>query len=166
MLVFVSSGVVHAQSAATPKRWVLTRRDVTVVSVPAQIRDQLGDLEYDDTSAVRGVTVDLNGDGAKDYILQSAPSLCGNAGCEYAIVDGASAKSLGTIFGGTLVVGGGTAHGFPIIETVSHLSAESVTDATYSFDGASYVQSATRVLSGASLDSLDAKLGTLPRFRP
>lgn len=162
--LLVSSAVVHAQ-AATRKRWVLVRTDVTVISVPSAIRDQLGDLEYDDTSSVQGVMVDLNGDGRKDYIIQSAPSLCGNGGCDYAIVDGASGRSLGTIFGGTLVVGGAAAHGFPVIETVSHLSAESVTDATYSFDGLRYVQSSTRVVSGASLDSLDAKLGKLLRLR-
>lgn len=160
----VSPSVSRAQTPAAG-RWVLTRADVTVITVPSTIRDQLGDLEYDDTSSVQGAIVDLNGDGTKDYIIQSAPSLCGNGGCDYAIVDGASGKSLGTIFGGTLVVGGGTAHGFPVIETVSHLSAESVTDAMYAFDGSSYVQTSTRVVSGAALDSLDTRLGALPRFR-
>src|SRR6185312_14420421 len=106
------------------------------------------------------------GGATKDYIIQSAQSLCGNGGCDYAIVDGATGKSLGTVFGGTLVVGGAAAHSFPAIETVSHLSAESVTDATYSFDGSCYVESSTRVVSGASLDSLDSRLAKLPRFRP
>jgi hypothetical protein len=164
VLLFVSCAVAHAQ-ATTAKRWVLTRGDVAVISVPPAIRDQLGDLEYDNTSSVQGVKVDLNGDGTKDYIIQSAQSLCGNGGCDYAIVDGASGRSLGTVFGGTLVVDQ-AAHGFPAIETVSHLSAESVTDATYSFDGSCYVESSTRVVSGASLDSLDSRLARLPRFRP
>jgi len=165
VLLFVSCAVAHAQSAA-PKRWVLTRADVAVISVPPAIRNQLGDLEYDDTSSVQGVMVDLNGDGTKDYIIKSAQSLCGNGGCDYAIVDGATGKSLGMVFGGTLVVGGAAAHSFPAIETVSHLSAESVTDATYSFDGSCYVESSTRVVSGASLDSLESRLARLPRFRP
>lgn len=164
MAMCVVSSVSHAQTP-TPERWVLTRADVAVVAVPSATRDQLDDLEYDDTSSMQGAMVDLNGDGVKDYIIQSAPSLCGNGGCDYAIVDGASNKSLGTIFGGTLVVGGAAAHGFPVIETISHLSAESVTDATYAFDGSSYVQTSTRVVSGASLDSLDTRLGALPRFR-
>lgn len=137
-----------------------------MISVPAAIRDRVEDLEYDDTSSVQGVMVDLNGDGTKDYIIQAAPSLCGNGGCDYAIVDGASGRSLGIIFGGTLVVGGAGAHGFPLIETVSHMSAESVADARYSFNGSSYVQSSSRLVSGASLEKLDAQLRKLPRFQP
>jgi len=163
-MLVISSTVSFAQTAIR-KPWVLARADLAVISVPAAIRNQLDDLEYDDTSTVRGVMVDLNGDGAKDYIIQSAPSLCGNGGCNYAIVNGARGKSLGTIFGGTLVVGGAAAHGFPVIETISHLSAESVTDDTYSFDGSSYVRSSTRIVSGAPLDSLLARVDTLPRFR-
>lgn len=163
-MFLVSSAVSHTQ---TPRsgRWILGRADVAVISVPAAMRDSIGDLEYDDTSSMQGVMVDLNGDGTKDYIIQSAPGLCGNGGCDYAIVDGASGRPLGIILGGTLVVGAAGAHGFPVIETVSHMSAESVTDAMFSFDGSRYVQSSTRVVSGASLDSLDAALDRLPRFR-
>lgn len=163
-MILISSTVSHAQTPRT-ERWVLSRGDMAVISVPAAIRDRVEDLEYDDTSSVQGVMVDLNGDGTKDYIIQAAPSLCGNGGCDYAIVDGASGRPLGIIFGGTLVVGAAGAHGFPVIETVSHMSAESVTDAMFSFDGSRYVQSSTRVVSGASLDSLDAALDRLPRFR-
>lgn len=164
-MLLASSAVLRAQTAR-PERWVLTRADVAVISVPAAIRDRVEDLEYDDTSSMQGVMVDVNGDGTKDYIIQSAPSLCGNGGCDYAIVDGASGRSLGIIFGAALVVGGAAAHGFPVIETVSHMSAESMTDAMYSFNGSSYVQSSTRLVSGALLDSLDARLRKLPRYRP
>lgn len=163
--VLAISFAASAQTA-TPARWILTRRDVSVISVPADIRDSLDALEYDDTSAVRGVTVDLNGDGAKEYIIQSAPSLCGNGGCVYEIFDGASHKSLGQVFGGTLVVGGMSSHGFPGIETVSALGAESSTDATYTFDGLAYEESTARVVSGASLDSLVQALQALPTYRP
>ena len=163
-MLVISSTVSFAQTAIR-NPWVLARADVAVISVPAAIRNQLDDLEYDDTSTVRGVMVDLNGDGTKDYIIESAPSLCGNGGCDYAIVDGALGKPLGTIFGGTLVFWGAATHGYPVIETVSHLSAESVTDNTYSFDGSSYVRSSTRIVSGAPLDSLLARVDTLPRLR-
>ena len=163
-MLVISSTVSFAQTAIR-NPWVLARADVAVISVPAAIRNQLDDLEYDDTSTVRGVMVDLNGDGTKDYIIESAPSLCGNGGCDYAIVDGALGKPLGMIFGGTLVFWGAATHGYPVIETVSHLSAESVTDNTYSFDGSSYVRSSTRIVSGAPLDSLLARVDTLPRLR-
>ena len=163
-MLVISSTVSFAQTAIR-NPWVLARADVAVISVPAAIRNQLDDLEYDDTSTVRGVMVDLNGDGTKDYIIESAPSLCGNGGCDYAIVDGALGKPLGTIFGGTLVFWGAATNGYPVIETVSHLSAESVTDNTYSFDGSSYVRSSTRIVSGAPLDSLLARVDTLPRLR-
>ena len=154
-----------AQTAA-PARWMLTRRDVSVISVPAEIRESLDALEYDDSSAVRGVMVDLNGDGVKEYIIQSAPTLCGNGGCVYEIFGGASRKSLGQVFGGTLVVGGMSSHGFPNIETVSALSAESSADATYTFDGTAYEESTARVVSGASLDSLVQALRAVPPYRP
>ena len=60
------------------------------LSVPAAIRNSsqyqlmMSRLEYyEATDTVKGIRVDLNGDCAMDYIVRSAPSLCGNAGCDF-----------------------------------------------------------------------------------
>ncbi len=146
--------------------WGLGIEDVIVVIVPPSIRSQLGDLEYEDTDSVRGVAVDLNGDGVKDYVIQAAPSLCGNGGCPYVLFDGATGKELGQVSGSPLFVRAEKAHGYPIVDTYSHLSAESGTLTTYTFDGTAYVVSSARTAQGASLDSLIVALRRIPLWRP
>ena len=94
-----------AQRTSTAQ-WSFGVGSAKPLTVSAVIRRLPGfsELEYDDTSHVRGLTADLNGDGRADYIIQSAESLCGNGGCDYLIVDGATRREIGTVFGGTVYV--------------------------------------------------------------
>src|SRR2546429_5795554 len=57
-------------------------------------------------------------------LFRSAPSLCGNGGCPYVPFDGATGKELGQVSGSPLFVRAEKAHGYPIVDTNSHLSAE------------------------------------------
>src|SRR5262245_41635552 len=95
--------------------WLLGMNDVTPIEVPAPLRAKVG-LEYGDSDPIKGVHVDLNGDGIKDYLIQSARSLCGNGGCVYAIFDGATGKELGQVFGSPVYAHAEKAHGYPIID--------------------------------------------------
>ena len=106
-----------------------------VVAVPRAIRTRLDALEYNERDSIRGVSVDLNGDGVTDYIIQSAPSLCGNGGCRYAIFDGATRREVGQLFGSPVYVLAAMTRGYPVIQTLGHLSAESGTLTTYAFTG-------------------------------
>ena len=60
-----------SERAQTPPAsvWGLRTQDVIVIRVPPAVRKQLGDLEYEDADSVKGVAVDLNGDGIKDYVI-------------------------------------------------------------------------------------------------
>ena len=162
----VAGQVTHAQGPPKPP-WGLDSQNTTWINVPADIRREVGsDLEYDEAEPIKGVAVDLNGDGRNDYLLQSAPSLCGNGGCVYVVCDGATHKKLGQFFGSPLYVRAELAHGYPNIATYSHLSAESGTYTEYTFDGKAYVVISTRTLDGAALDRLLETLRRVPLWRP
>ena len=160
----LAAPTLRGQGAPSPP-WGVVMDGVLPISVPAAIRSQL-DLEYEDTDTIRGVLVDLNDDGIRDYLIQSAPSLCGNGGCPYALVDGATKKQVGQVFGNPLYILTVKMHGWPIIETLSHLSAESASLTKYSFDGTAYVVASTRQVQGATLDSVVADLRPIPMWRP
>jgi hypothetical protein len=156
----------HAQKP--PKApWRLELQSTTPISVPADIRRAIGsDLEYDETEPIKGVAVDLNGDGIKDYLLQSAPSLCGNGGCIYVLCDGATRKKLGRFFGSPLYVRAEHVHGYPNVATYSHQSASSGNYTNYSFDGNAYVVTSTRSVEGAAAERLFETLRRVPMWPP
>jgi hypothetical protein len=136
------------------------------VSVPTRIRSRVGaDLEYDDSEPMKGVVFDLDGDGVKDYLLQSAPSLCGNGGCIYVLCDGATGRKLGQFFGSPLYIRAERDHGYPKIATYSHASAASATYTIYSFDGTAYEITSTRTVEGAAMDRLLETLRRVPMWR-
>jgi hypothetical protein len=120
------------------------------IQLPAAVVDspEFGELEYDGPP-YRGL-----GDGTPEYVVQSAPSLCGNGGCVYALFDGASLRPLGLVFGDWLIVRGGPAGTYPAITAYSHLSAEAATDTTFVYDGGRYVRGASVEVRGAVLDRL------------
>jgi hypothetical protein len=151
-----------AQSPAAP--WSLNTRTVRPLKVPQAVREQLEDLEYDDTATMKGLSVDLNGDGAVDYLVLAAPTLCGNGGCPFAIVDGASGRLLGEIEGAALYVLAERAHGFPVIEAYNSMSAESATVSWYTYDGTEYHSTKTVTERGAALDSARAALARIPPY--
>lgn len=157
-----------AQSVRPPAApWAFTQQSAIVVRVPATVRRAAGaDLEYDETEPIKGAALDLNGDGVVDYLLQSAPSLCGNGGCVYVLCDGKTHKKLGEFLGSPLYVQAQRTHGYPRIAAYSHQSAASATYTEYSFDGTAYVVASTRTVEGAALDRLLESLRGIPVWRP
>jgi len=165
----LSAGVsVLAQGQPPPKPpFGIGLQSVTSINVPADVRRGVADdLEYDDGDPIKGIATDLNGDGVSDFILQSAPSLCGNGGCVYVLVDGASRRKIGEFFGTPLYVRAERTHGYPNIATYSHLSAASATHTEYSFDGRTYVVMSKRTLEGAVADRMTETLRQIPIWRP
>jgi hypothetical protein len=147
--------------------WGLDLTSTIPISVPADIRRIIGsDLEYDETEPVKGLVVDLSGDGINDFLLQSAPSLCGNGGCIYVLCDGASRKKLGQFFGSAIYVSAARVRGYPDIAAYSPQSAQSATYIEYRFDGSGYVVVSTRTIEGAALEGLLETLRPVRIWRP
>lgn len=121
---------------------------------------------YEATDTVKGIRVDLNGDGAMDYIVRSAPSLCGNAGCDFEIFDGATRKSFGELGGGMMYSFADTVRGYPTIVTRTRLGWDQAEYTTYRFSGTAYVVASRRVEREPTRDSLDAVLDSIPWWRP
>jgi hypothetical protein len=147
--------------------WGIDLTSTTPIRVPADIRRLVGaDLEYDETELIKGVVVDLGGDGIDDYLLQSAPSLCGNGGCIYVLCDGATRKKLGQFFGSSIYVSAERVRGYPNIATYSRQSAQSASYIEYRFDGSGYVVASARTVEGAALNRLLETLRPVQIWRP
>jgi hypothetical protein len=156
------------QAPPTPRLpWGVGPQGVIPIDVPAEIRSAVSDdLEYDDGEPIKGVTADLDGDSIRDFLLQSAPSLCGNGGCVYVLVDGKTHRKLGEFFGSPLYVYAERTHGHPNIATYNHLSASSATYTEYGFDGSSYVVTSKRTLEGPAADRFTEILRQIPILKP
>jgi len=147
--------------------WRLDAASAVQLTVPAVIRMSVGaELEYDDTVPMKGIAADLNGDGRIDYLLQSAPSLCGNSGCIYVLVDGARRRRIGDFFGSPLIIRPARSHGYPIIATYSHTSVGSGEIADFRFNGMKYVLASTHRFAGKALDQATAAMSRVPPWRP
>lgn len=156
-----------AQVQAPEVPWAIGPQSVMPIDVPADIRRAVGDdLEYDDGEPIKGVTADFDGDGVRDFLLQSAPSLCGNGGCVYVLCDGATHRTLGEFFGSPLYVRSERTRGYPNVATYSHLSADSAAYTEYSFDGRVYVVTSKRTLAGPAADRMRETLRQIPIVKP
>ncbi|HEY7682153.1 MAG TPA: hypothetical protein VH879_05885 [Gemmatimonadales bacterium] len=140
-------------SSDSPRPVVLAGQD----SVKAE-------LEIDDTTPVLGLAVDLNGDGHRDLIVRSAPSLCGASGnCSFAVLDGAMNRVVGGLGGNLVVVRSRRIGGWPVMQTWWHTSAGSGIYTTYVFDGVRYITVASVPVEGEGLESLFRELNQIPQ---
>ena len=107
------------QSGPHPRRpWVF--ENAVELSLPASIRTvAFPFISAYGGSSFRGAAVDLNRDGADDYIVQGPREECGTGGCSYSILDGATAKRIGHVGGNSILIRPESTNGFPNIETIS-----------------------------------------------
>lgn len=169
VLVFVAATVGEMSQAQEPPGppWRLESELPIQIDLPADLRLAAGsDLDYEAGEPVRAVAVDLNGDGVNDYLLQSAPRLCGNGGCVWMVCDGATRRSLGRFFGSPIYIHAQRSHGYPNVATYSHQSAGSGNYTEYRFDGRTYVVASARTVEGAAVDRLFETLQRVPLWRP
>jgi len=106
--------------------------------------------------------VDLDGDGAPEYFVQNH-STCGNGGCPYAIFDGRTRRFIGSVFGYRIWVLRERAGGMAIIESISHLSAQSATIVRYRFDGSGYKDVSAVEIHGEAVEGVNKVLDNAPR---
>jgi len=165
--VLAATAVSAGAQGPQPGDWFFGTDTAVEMRVPEVITrsQEFEQLEYDGPP-YRGLMADLNGDGVAEYIVQSAPSLCGNGGCLYLVFDGASRRPLGQLFGGALYVRAARRNGFAVINAYSHMSAESASYATFLYDGRHYVMTSTVEMSGRALDQLTANLKRVPQGPP
>jgi hypothetical protein len=145
--------------------WVLETRNVIPLDVPVAVREA---VRWDDLdpSAPIGAVADLNDDGISDYILKGVARACGTGGCLYVIMDGRSARSLGSVWGNPLVVRAHASHGFQDIDAYSHGGASSGTFTSHAFDGSQYVRRSSRSLAGREVTILFETLNKIQRWPP
>lgn len=96
----------------------------------------------------KGLKIDINGDGVDDYIIMPEPMSCGNGGCEYTLIDGASGKLLGGTFGEPIYVMKRKINGQPVIIETKSMGADKVMVSTEVFDGKCYVTISSVYLQG------------------
>lgn len=153
-----------AASVATAQRLSINRWAMQPLAVPNAIRDlpDFSDLEYDDTSHVVGMKVDLNQDGRPDYLIRSAESLCGFHACDFLIVDGATLHSLGIVSGGTFYFDQAPRGRFPTLHSMTSSSASTATWTEYTVQNGKYQEGASRELNESQIDSATNALKKVP----
>jgi hypothetical protein len=119
-------------------------------------------LEYDSADVIHGVAIDLNSDQQVDFIIQSAPSLCGNGGCQYEVVNGATQAIVGEIGGVAVVILPSRDHSFLRLATYTHEGAGTGMYTLYSFNGRAYEPTVQRALTQPAQDSLVAAWHVIP----
>ena len=166
LMVFLLSLSLPGQPGGEPRRpWALTMDAVAPIHLPSALRTGVLDqLEYEPGDTIKGIAVDLNRDKLIDYIVQSAPRLCGSGGCVYLVIDGRTKTVIGRIFGEPLYVHQHVVQGYPDISAYSHRSATEGSYTIWRFQHGEYRQTGSRSMHGATLDSLIHSLGRIPSW--
>jgi hypothetical protein len=147
--LLIAFAVAALPSAQDPRGWRLSSQDAGPITLPAMVDIESLDLDYDDRATVVGHIIDLDGDGEADFIVRSAPGLCGATGnCPFAVVDGRSGRRLGQVGGTTVVIVNQRVNGYPILQTWWTMSADAGEHSTYQFDGGAYRRERMEPLSG------------------
>ena len=82
-----TSPKVVASSDTTEKPlWVFGQLSVRTDTLPAELDSLVSWGEYDDGARPVAVTVDLNGDGTREWLVRGNQSLCGRMGCPTVIL--------------------------------------------------------------------------------
>ena len=117
------------------------------LQLPAVEANNCYDLDTDrrDDGAVFTVRIDLDGDGMAEFFVRT---LCGTGGCEYPLFAGITGRHLGNVFGSQVWLLKRRTNGMPIIEAFSHSGAMGGSITRYEFDGAQYLATTVRELSG------------------
>jgi hypothetical protein len=135
---------VAQKAAALRPPWTLDVRNAQTLHLPAVIYESVARMDRFDPKDVAGATADLNSDGTIDYIVRGPKEDCGTGGCPYHLYDGRSGKSLGSVFGGTIIVRPEMKHGYPVVQELSHGGAGAASLSTYEFDGTIYRVTSSR----------------------
>lgn len=125
----------------------------------------LGDFEYLENELPRVFVFDIDGDRLDDYFVESSKRLCGTGGCLYALVDGKTKKRIGEFFGSPVLILDQKINGYPVIQSYSHINAESGNFVTYIFDGIKYQIVATVYVQGKSLEELFKGLSAFQKMK-
>src|SRR5215204_4541521 len=105
-----------ALAQTTP--WAFNPDNTIPLVVPEDLQAAAEALEYDDDQPIRGLIADLNRDGAGEFILQSAASLCA-ANCVYLIFDGRTHRHLAELTAARVHVESRRVNGYPVITALA-----------------------------------------------
>lgn len=128
MLALVSACTRSAERPANPgsrqpapaesPQWVFGEESTRTDRLPAALDSVAAWGEYETGTAPVAYAVDLNGDGASEYLVRGNRSVCGRAGCPILLytprADGSFAELLGALAKGVYVTNT-TADGWPVL---------------------------------------------------
>ena len=133
--------LVSSSSPAAAQPWEKVRELVRTIEITPSILDHplLSEIGHATApTSVRGFTRDLDADGKAEVFVESHRSVCGQAGCAYAVFDGASGAALGQMSGNLVRVGSKTFNGRSTLEWSSHISADRTAYAVFAYTGSRY----------------------------
>lgn len=167
LLIVTPSSGLGAALTGQGAEWRFGFSSAAPITLPPWLRaDSLrAALSYDSSEAVAGFRADLNSDGTDDYVLRFSRAVCGS-NCEYALVDGRTRHSLGTVGGSVVVVRTTRINGYPVIQTYGHSSADAGYWSTAVFDGGAYISVGSVYVEGPSQARLVETLQGIPFWPP
>ena len=161
MFLLLFSRHVHAEQGGV--RIDLSNLQMMASSDIPGITTVLDTLEYrHDVTELFGRMLDITGDGVQDYVVESAPSLCGTGGCLYALIDGVTQRGLGEIFGEMLSIHAPLINGYPVIQTYASSGARTGDYSCFVYNGDRYVMVSSVEVTGESLERLWERLDQFP----
>jgi len=157
-----------APACAQDPEWSFNAKTPSPIQIPGWLpADSLRNaLAYHEAAdQIKGLAVDLNRDGAIDYILQYSREVCGT-NCQYELIDGRTRRSIGLVGGSVVYIRAQAINGYPVINQYGHSSADSGSWSTLVFDGQQFVSVGTVWLEGAALEHLFGELKDVPYGEP
>jgi hypothetical protein len=118
----------------------------------------MADEGFDDSKPLI-YSVDINGDGIPDYIIESDQVICGTGGCIYLVIDGKTFEKKLDFLGSPPIISDRKFNGHSVILILKYSGPDKATIGVYEFKNKEYERTKTIILSGEKLKK------QLKRFR-
>jgi hypothetical protein len=107
-------------------------------------------------------SVDINGDGIPDYIIESDQVICGTGGCIYLVIDGKTFEKKFDFLGNPPIISDRKFNGHSVILILKYSGPDKATIDVYEFRKKEYERTKSIKLSGEKLNSQLKKFRKAP----
>jgi hypothetical protein len=116
------------------------------------IQSIMADEGFDDSKPLI-YSVDINGDGISDYIIESDQVICGTGGCIYLVIDGKTLEKKLDYLGSPPIISDHKFNGHSVILIMKYNGPDKATIDVYKFKKRKYERTKSFTLSGKKLEN-------------
>lgn len=126
------------------------------------LRSIIVDEGFDDSKPLI-YSVDINGDGIPDYIIESDQAICGTGGCIYLVIDGKTFEKKLDFLGSPPIISDRKFNGHSVILILKYSGPDMATIDVYEFKKKEYERTKSIKLSGEKLKNQLKKFRKAPK---